>query len=161
MSNEVVQWSPKLKSVMVKSFQREVTETAEGVRMVTCAGPCEPGFCAENHIELDLFLNQKMSGVNQLARIPLVLNYLKAKVECFKKTVLDLECDQYDMKIEWDRDSWNVHMVGHLWTKGRKSLNEKVARKWYKGDVDIVRRVVQRTKDMETISLDPRHLERR
>ena len=161
LSNEVVQWSPKLKSVMVKSFQREVTETAEGVRMVTCAGPCEPGFCAENHIELDLFLNQKMSGVNQLARIPLVLNYLKAKVECFKKTVLDLECDQYDMKIEWDRDSWNVHMVGHLWTKGRKSLNEKVARKWYKGDVDIVRRVVQRTKDMETISLDPRHLERR
>ena len=52
-------------------------------------------------------------------------------------------------------------MVGHLWTKGRKSLNEKAARKWYKENVDIVRRVVQRTKDMETVSLDPICLEKR
>ena len=110
---------------------------------------------------LDVFLNQKLSGVDQLARIPLVLNYLKCKVECFRKTFLDLECDQYDMKIEWDRDSWNVHIVGHIWTKVRKSLNEKAARKWYKDGVDIVRRVLQRTSDMETVSLDPLHLERR
>ena len=161
LNETMKQWSPKLKSVMVRSFQREVIEATDGVKTVTCVGPCDPGFCAENHMQLDAFLEQELSGVNRLARIPLVLNYLKAKVECFRKTVLDPGCDQYDMKIEWDKDSWSVYMVGHLWTKGRKSLNEKAARKWYKENVDIVRRVVQRTKDMETVSLDPICLEKR
>ena len=161
LSDAVVQWSPKLKSVMVRSFEREVTQTADGALTVTCAGPCDPGFCGEDHQQLDEFLAQRLSGTDRLARMPLVLNYLKAKVECFRRTVLDPECDQYDMKIEWDRDSWSVHLIGHLWTTGRKSLNEKVAKKWYKGDSDFVRRVVQRTKNMETVSLDPLHLERR
>ena len=149
------------KSVIVRSFQREVRETIDGALTVTCAGPCDPGFCGEDHQQLDEFLAQRLSGTDRLARMPLVLNYLKAKVECFRRTVLDPECDQYDMKIEWDRDSWSVHLIGHLWTTGRKSLNEKVAKKWYKGDSDFVRRVVQRTKNMETVSLDPLHLERR
>ena len=161
LSDALVQWSPKLKSVMVRSFEREISETADGASTVTCAGPCDPGFCGEDHQQVDEFLTQRLSGLDRLARIPLVLNYLKAKVECLRKTVLDPECNQYDMKIEWDRDSWSVHLIGHLWTTGRKSLNEKVARKWYKGDINIIRRIVQRQKDMETVSLDALYLERR
>ena len=161
LSDSVVEWSPKLKSVMVRSFEREVTETADGVMTVTCAGPCDPGFCGEDHKTLNEFLAQRLTAMDRLARIPLVLNYLKAKVECFQSAVLVPLCYQYDMKIQWDKESWCVYLIGHLWTTGRKSLNEKVARKWFKGDIDIIRRTVQRQKDMETVSLDALHIERR
>lgn len=161
LADDPALWSKKLKAIMARSFERDVTETVGERQLLTCVGGCNTESCPEVHLQIDEFLKQRCSGIGRLARIPLVLNYLKVKVECFRKFVLIPECEHYDFKIKWDKESWDVYMVGHLWTKKRRSLNEKVARSWYPGDVGIVRRVLQRPQDMETVSLDPQHLERR
>ena len=161
LADDPALWSKKLKAIMARSFERNITETVEDRQVLTCVGGCDTESCPEVHMQIDEFLKEQTSGIGRLARIPLVLNYLKVKMECFRQAVLISECEHYDFKIKWDRDSWDVYMVGHLWTKKRRSLNEKVARNWYLGDVGIVRRVLQRPEDMETVSLDPQHLESR
>ena len=161
LSDDPALWSPKLKSIIVRSYERDVRH-AEGDRLeLACQGGCNPDSCTENHQHVDGYLQERFSGISRLQRIPLVLNYLKIKVESFRRNVLIPISDQYDFKIEWDRDTWNVHMVGHLWTLKRRSLNAKLARNWYQGDVAIVTRILQRPQDLETVSLDPRHLETR
>ena len=153
-------WSDKLKAIIAKSFGRDISRTGTA-RTVTCEGGCNPASCGESHPDLNMFLSEEMSGLARLARIPLVLNYLKAKVMSFEKAILQPECSQYDFRIEWDKFSWNVHLTGHMWSKTRQTLNEKVARNWYPGDIGIVRRVLVRPEVLETVSFDQGHLERR
>ena len=153
-------WSDKLKAVIAMSFGRDVRETGTP-RTLTCEGGCEPASCTENHPDLNAFLRDQMSGLARLARIPLVLNYLKSKVKCFEKAVLQADCSQYDFKIEWDKFSWNVHLSGHMWSKRRQTLNEKAARKSYPGEIATVSRVLMRPEVLETVSLDEGHLQRR
>ena len=160
LSNDPAQWSDKLKAIIVRSFNRDIRET-NGRRATTCEGGCNMASCVENHSEVNEFLSEQLKGLGRLARIPLILNYLKAKVECFEKAVLQRQCDHYDFKIIWDKFSWNVHLVGHMWTKRWKTLNEKVARDWYLGDMVILSRILARSEDLETVSLDPQQLERR
>ena len=153
-------WSDKLKAVIAMSFGRDVRETGTA-RTLTCEGGCEPASCTENHPDLNAFLRDQMSGLARLARIPLVLNYLKSKVKCFEKGFLQAECSQYDFKIEWDKFSWNVHLTGYMWSKRRQTLNEKATRKWYPGEIATVSRVLIRPEVLETVSLDEGHLQRR
>ena len=153
-------WSDKLKAIMAKSFGRDVRE-AGAARTLSCEGGCNPASCGENHPDLNTFLRDQMSGLARLARIPLVLNYLKSKVKCFEKAVLQPECGGYDFKIEWDKFSWNVHLLGHMWSKRRQTPNEKAARKWYPGEIATVSRVLMRPEALETVSLDEGHLQRR
>ena len=153
-------WSDKLKAVIAKSFGRDVRET-DTARTLTCEGGCEPGSCTENHPDMNAFLRDQMSGLARLARIPLVLNYLKSKVKCYEKAILQKECSQYDFKIEWDKFSWNVHLTGYMWSKRRQTLNEKATRKWYPGEIATVSRVLIRPEVLETVSLDEGHLQRR
>ena len=127
---------------------------------MTCEGGCNES-CAENHPDANEFLTERLKGIGQLAHIPLILNYLKAKVECFEKTILQRQCEHYDFKIVWDKFSWNVYMVGHMCTKRWQNLNEKVARQWFLGEIAIVRRILARSEDLETVSLDPQQLQRR
>ena len=150
-------WSHKLKSIIAKSFGRDVTETGT----LTCENGCEAASCTENHPDLNTFVREQMSGLARMARIPLVLNYLKSKVKCFEKAVLKAECTQYDFKIEWDKFSWNVHLVGHMWSKRRQTTNEKAAKKWYPGEIATISRVLMRSEVLETVSLDEGLLQRR
>ena len=160
LAGNPVLWSDKLKAIMAKSFGRDVRENGSG-RILTCEGGCDLVSCGEYHLALERFLEEHLSGLALLARIPLVLNYMKAKVKCFHKTILEPECSQYDFKIEWDKFSWTVYLVGHMWSKKRQSLNEKVARNWYPTDMGIVRRVLDRPEVLETVSLEQGLLERR
>ena len=159
LSNDLLLWSDKLKDIMARSFKRNIKETG-GRRVMTCEGGCNES-CAENHPDANEFLTERLKGIGQLARIPLILNYLKAKVECFEKAILQRQCEHYDFKIVWDKFSWNVYMVGHMWTKRWQNLNEKVARQWFLGEIAIVRRILARSEDLETVSLDPQQLQRR
>ena len=102
---------------------------------------------------MESFLDEKMVGLQRLARIPLVLNYLKAMLACYERTVLRHECGQWDFKLKWERDTWNVYLIGNMWSKTRSSVNEKVASKRLRKETEIVRRVLQRPEDMETVSL--------
>ena len=160
LSEETELWSEQLKTIIAKSFGRDVTDAGSG-KIVTCEDSCDPMSCDMRHPGLDAFLSEQMSGLARLARIPLILNYLKIKIRCLQKTALEQDCSHFDFKIIWDKFSWNVVMIGHMWSKRRRSLNEKVARNWYPRDIDIVRRVLVRSEDMETVSLDPGNLERR
>ena len=160
LSHDLILWSDKLKDIMARSFNRKIEESG-GRRVLTCEGGCNMASCAENHPDANEFLTEKLKGIGRLARIPLILNYLKAKVECFEKAILQRQCEHYDFKIVWDKFSWNVHMVGHIWTKRRQNLNEKVARQWFLREIDIVRRILARSEDLETVSLNPQQLERR
>ena len=154
-------WSDKLKSIIVLSFERDVRLGEGRALELACEGGCNQEPCPENHLNVDTFLQERFTGLRRLQRITLVVNYLKAMVESIERKVIVPECDHYNFKIEWDRDTWNVHMVGHMWMSRRRSLNEKLARNWYQGDVSIVRRILQQPKDLETVSLDPGHLEER
>ena len=98
---------------------------------------------------------QHMVGLARLARIPVVLNYLKAALACFKRAILGPEYLHWDFKLRFEKEGWNVFLVGNVWTKRRGSLNEKVAgRTRIKREVDIVKRILLRPEDMETVSLD-------
>ena len=154
-------WSKKLKSIMVASYERDVRLNEGRTLELACEGGCNQEPCPENHLNVDTYLQERFNGLRRLQRIPLVLNYLKAKVESIRRKVIVPECDHYNFEIEWDRDTWNVHLVGHLWMSRRRSLNEKLARNWYSGDVSIIKRILQQPQDLETVSLDPGHLEER
>ena len=153
LSDDPKQWSPHLKAIIVRSFERECRETAMGVQAVTCAGGCDPAVCSNTHPQIESFLDEKMVGLQRLARIPLVLNYLKAMLACYERTVLRHECGQWDFKLKWERDTWNVFLIGNMWSKTMSSVNEKVASKRLRKETEIVRRVLQRPEDMETVSL--------
>ena len=162
LADKPVHWSKSLKEIFAKTFERDVTETDEGVQRLMCAGGCEPASCCNDHPLIDNFLEQNMVGLAKLARIPVVLNYLKAAVACFERAILRPECRQWDFNLKFEKESWNVALVGSVWTKKRGSLNEKIAQKTrIKTDVDIVKRILSRPEDMETVSLDQDHLQNR
>ena len=161
LSDNPVQWSPNLKAIIVRSFERDVLQTAEGGQTLTCAGGCDPDVCNEIHPQMDRFLEERMVGLQRLARILLAQNYLKAVFACYERTVLRHECSQYDFKLKWERDTWDVYLVGNIWTKKRISLNEKVASRRLRTEAEIVKRVLQRPDDMETVSLAAEHVQSR
>ena len=161
LTDDPALWSDDLKKIMVRSYQRDAREKIGGGLELTCQGGCDPDNCGENHLNVDGYLQERFSGIRRLQGIPLLLNYLKAKVEFFRRKVLVPECHHYDFNIEWDRDTFDVHMVGHLWMSKRRSFNEKMARNWYLGDVNIVSRILKTPQALETVSLDSGHLERR
>ena len=91
-----------------------------------------------------------------------VLNYLKVAVSAFEKAILKSECSQWDFNLKFEKNSWNVSLVGSVWTKKRASLNEKIAqRTQIMTEVDIVKKILLRPEDMETVSLDQGHLQNR
>ena len=153
LSDDPAHWSPNLKAIIVKSFERDVVQTAEGADMLTCAGGCEAAVCSNTHHQMESFLKERMVGLQRLARIPIVLNYLKALLACYERIILTHECSQWDFKLKWERDTWDVYLVGNIWTKKKSRLNEKVASRRLRTEAEIVRRVVQRPDDMETVSL--------
>ena len=108
------------------------------------------------------FLEESMVGLARLARIPVVLTYLKAAVACFEKAILRPDCRQWDFNLKFDKKSWDVYLVGSMWTKKRATLNEKIAQNMrIKTDFDILRRILLRPEEMETVSLDQGHLQTR
>ena len=161
LSDNPVQWSPNLKAIIVRSFEREVIQTSEGGQTLTCAGGCEATVCSNVHPQMDKFLEEKMVGLQRLARIPIVLNYLKALLACYERNVLRHECSQWDFKLKWERDTWNVYLIGNMWRKTWNSLNEKVASKRLWKEIEIVRRVLQRPEVMETVSLGAEYVHSR
>ena len=161
LSDDPKQWTPNLKAIIVRSFEREVRETAMGVQTLTCAGGCDPAVCSNTHPQMESFLAEKMVGLQRLARIPIVLNYLKALLACYERNVLRHEYSQWDFKLKWERDTWNVYLVGNMWSKTRSSLNEKIASKRLRKETEIVRRVLQRPEDMETVSLTAEYVHSR
>ena len=54
-----------------------------------------------------------------------------------------------------------MYLVGNIWTKKRISLNEKVASRRLWTEAEIVKRVLQRPDDMETVSLAAEHVQSR
>ena len=118
-------WSDTLMAVLVRSFRRNVIEGKP--QLVMCDPACNPEVCNERHETSTQFLMCSMSGVERLKRIPLILGYLRAKVEGFKKHVLEPRCVEYDFDIKWTRDTWSVDLVGQMWTKERERLNRKIA----------------------------------
>lgn len=118
-------WSDTLMAVLVRSFRRNVIEGKP--QLVKCDPDCNPEACNEKHEATTQFLLRSMSGVEKLKRIPLILGYLKAKVEGFKKHFLEPHCVEYDFDIKWNRDTWNVDLVGQMWTKRREPLNKSIA----------------------------------
>ena len=162
LADDPVQWSPSLKAMIAKTFEREVTTTAEGNQTLTCAGGCVPAHCINHHPQMDTFLEENMVGLARLARIPIVLNYLKVALSCFEKAILVPTCSQWDFNLTFDKTGWNVSLVGSVWTKKRTSLNERIAqRTQIKTDLDIVKRILQKPEDLETVSLDQNHLQTR
>ena len=156
------QWSQRLKEILAKTFERDIMETEEGIQALTCAGGCTLALCSNDHPSIEQFLEQHMVGLARLARIPVVLNYLKAALACFERAILRTECSQWDLKLKFDKESWNVYLVGNVWTKRRASLNEKIASKnRVKTEIDIVKRILLRPEDMETVSLDQVHIQTR
>ena len=115
LSDEPSHWSPNLKAIIVRSFEREVVETATDAQTLTCAGGCNPTVCSNSHPQMESFLKEKMVGLQRVARIPIVLNYLKALLACYGRTVLRHECSQWDFKLKWERDTWDVYLVGNTW----------------------------------------------
>ena len=155
-------WSQNLKEILAKTFERGVVETPDGVQTATCAGGCTLASCNNSHLSIDEFLELHMVGLAQLARIPVVLNYLKASLACFERAILRAEFGQWDFQVKFDKESWNVYLVGNVWTKRTASLNEKVAGKTrVKTERDIVKRILLKPEDMETVSLDQDHLQTR
>ena len=125
LTDEVEGWSDTLKAVLVRSFRRNVIDG--NPQSVKCDPDCNPDVCNISHETSTQFLIRSMSGVEKLKRIPFILGYLKAKVEGFKKHVLEPLCLEYDFDIKWKRDTWSVDLVGQMWTKGREPLNRNIA----------------------------------
>ena len=162
LADKPVHWSQSLKEIIAQTFERDVMETDEDIQKLTCAGGCMPASCSNDHPQMDDFLEQNMVGLAKLARIPVALNYLKAALACFEKAILRPECRQWDFNLKFEKTSWNVSLVRNVWTKKRGSLNEKIAQQTrIKTDVDIVKRILLRPEDMETVSLDQCHLQTR
>ena len=126
---------------------------------MTCDGGCTLASCSNEHLGIDEFLDQTMVGLQRLTRLPLLLNYLKAKLFCFEQTVLKTNYSHWDFKLKFDKDTWDVRLVGHAWDRKRMTVNKKVARRLVQSDVDIVKRLLQRPEALETVSLDPSHLQ--
>ena len=126
LTDELDGWSDTLKAVLVRSFRRNIIGGG-GPQLLMCDPNCNPETCQERHEATTQFLLRSMSGVEKLKRIPLILGYLKAKVEAFKKHVLEPRCVEYDFDIKWKRDTWNVELVGQMWTKKREPLNRNIA----------------------------------
>ena len=158
LADKPVHWSRRLKTIVVKSFERDVTETTGGVLTVTCDGGCTLASCSNEHLGIDEFLDQTMVGLQRLTRLPLLMNYLKAKLFCFEQTVLKTNYSHWDFKLKFDKDTWDVRLVGHAWDRKRMTVNKKVARRLVQSDVGIVKRLLQRPEALETVSLDPSHL---
>ena len=155
-------WSQRLQEILAKTFERDVMETEEGVQTLTCKGGCTLASCTNDHPSVEEFLEQHMVGLARLARIPVVLNYLKAALACFKRAILRPEYCHWDFKLRFEKESWNVYLVGNVWTKRRGSLNEKIAGKTrVKTEMDIVKRILLRPEDMETVTLDHGNLQTR
>ena len=161
LADKPVQWSQKLKVIIVKSFEKDITATPEGVLTVTCKGGCSPTLCSNEHLAVDEFLEQTMVGLHRLARLPLVLNYLKAKLFSYERTILRPNCSQWDFKLKFDRSTWDIRLVGHVWKKRRVRVNAKLARKLVQSEDGIVKRLLQLPETLETVSLDPYYLRTR
>ena len=111
---------------------------------------------------MDKFLEENMVGLARLARIPVLLNYLKVAVTAFEKAVLSPDCRHWDFDLKFEKKGWNVSLVGSMWTKKKASLNDKIARKErVRTDLDIVKRMLLRPEDLETVSMDQGHLQTR
>ena len=154
-------WSQRLKVIVVKSFERDVATTAEGVLTVACDGGCRSVSCSNEHLGIDEFLERTMVGLQRLARIPLLLNYLKAKLFCFERAVLQVNYSHWDFKLKFNKDTGDVRLLGHAWNNKRLRVNTKVASRLVQTDEGIVKRLLQRPEALETVSLDPNHLRTR
>ena len=161
LADKPVHWSQRLKVIVVKSFERDVKETPEGHLTVTCDGGCMLVTCSNEHLGIDEFLEQTMVGLQRLARLPLLLNYLKAKLFCFERTILQPNYSHWDFKVRFSKDSWEVRLLGHAWNNKRVRVNQKVARRLVQSEEGIVKRLLQRPEALETVSLDPNHLRTR
>ena len=162
LADEPVNWSQSLKVMVAKTFERDVITTVQGGQTLMCVGGCTPASCNNEHPQIDEFLQENMVGLARLARIPVVLTYLKVAVACFEKAILKPDCRQWDFNLKFDKNGWNVYLVGSVWTNKRASLNKKVAEKTrIKTEFDIVRRILTRPEEMETVSLDQGHLQTR
>ena len=161
LADKSFHWSKSLKVIIVRSFERDITETTEGIMMVTCQGGCTLASCSSEHVVLDEFLEQTMVGLNRLARLPLLLNYVKAKLFCFEQTILLPNYSQWDFRLKFMKDTWDVLLVGHAWNKHRVKLNTKIACGLVQSEDGIVKRLLQRPEALETVSLDPNQLRTR
>ena len=161
LADEPVHWSQTLKVIIAKTFERDVMESVGDVQTLTCAGGCTSTPCNNVHPQLDKFLEENVVGLARLARIPVVLNYLKVTVTAFEKSILRPDCRQWDFHLKFEKKGWNVWLVGSVWTNKRASLNDKIATKRIRTELDIVRRILSKPEDLETVSMNQDHLQSR
>ena len=117
--------------------------------------------CSHEHLGIDEFIEQRMVGFQRLARILLLLNYMKAKLFCFERAILQVNYSHWDFKLKFNKDTWDVRLVGHAWNNKRWRVNTQVASRLVQSEEGIVKRLLQRPEALETVSLDPNHLQTR
>ena len=63
-----------------------------------------------------------------ISTAPLVLNYLKAKVDLLMKHVISQSYQNWDLELQFSEQEWTVQMVGFLFCKEFEEFNGKIAR---------------------------------
>ena len=63
-----------------------------------------------------------------ISTAPLVLNYLKAKVDLLMKHVIAQSYQNWDLDLQFSEQEWTVQMVGFLFCKEFEEFNGKIAR---------------------------------
>ena len=77
-----------------------------------------------------------------LSSAPLVLNYLKAKLNLLVKHVISQSYQHWDLELKFSEQEWTVKMVGFLYCKEFEKMNGNIAR----GEVDEEEAVKEATK---------------
>ena len=62
-----------------------------------------------------------------ISTAPLVLNYLKAKVELIVKHVISQSYQNWDLELRFSEQEWSAEMVGFLYCKEFEEINGKIA----------------------------------
>ena len=62
-----------------------------------------------------------------ISTAPLVLNYLKAKVDLLVKHIVSQSYQNWDLDLKFSQQDWTVQMVGFLYCKEFEEMNGKIA----------------------------------
>ena len=68
-----------------------------------------------------------LGPISLISTAPLVLNYLKAKVELLVKHVISQSYQNWDLDLRFSEQEWTAKLVGFLYCKEFEELNGKIA----------------------------------
>ena len=69
-----------------------------------------------------------LAPASLVSTAPIVLNYLKSKVELLVKHVISQSYQNWDLDLRFSEQEWTVKMIGFLYCKEFEELNGKIAR---------------------------------